>query len=39
VALARICGLNRVDALITDRGASEEALAVMRDGGVDVTLV
>ncbi len=39
VALARICGLDRVDALITDRGASAAALAVMRGTGVDVTLV
>lgn len=39
VSLARICELDRVDALITDGDASEEALAVLRGAGVDVTLV
>ena len=39
VALARICELDRVDALITDRDASDDALAEVRAAGVDVKLV
>ena len=39
VAFARICALDDVDALITDPGCDPEALAAIRDAGVDVTLV
>lgn len=39
VALSRICGLDRVDALVTDREAPADMLAVLEDAGVDVTLV
>lgn len=37
VSLARICDLARVDALITDAG--DDAVAPLRDAGVDVTQV
>jgi DeoR/GlpR family transcriptional regulator of sugar metabolism len=36
IALASVCRLDRVDVLITDRDASEEALAPIRDTGVEV---
>lgn len=36
VALASVCPLERVDVLITDGGASEEALAPIRESGVEV---
>lgn len=39
VALARICGLDRVHGLITDREADTGLVAGLRDAGVDVTLV
>lgn len=39
VSLARICELDRVDALITDSEADPDAVAALRDAGVDVTLV
>lgn len=39
VSLARICGLEEVGALVTDRDAPEELVADIRGAGVDVTLV
>jgi DeoR family transcriptional regulator, aga operon transcriptional repressor len=39
VAFARICGLDRVDELISDVGADPEAVSAIRDAGVEVTLV
>jgi DeoR/GlpR family transcriptional regulator of sugar metabolism len=36
VALASVCPLERVDVLVTDSGASDEALAPIRDTGVEV---
>jgi DeoR family transcriptional regulator of aga operon len=36
VALASICPLERVDVLVTDSDASEEALADIRESGVEV---
>jgi DeoR family transcriptional regulator, aga operon transcriptional repressor len=38
IAFAKICGLERVDELITDEGANEYTLASIRDAGVQVTL-
>lgn len=39
VAFARICGLERVDELISDDAADPDAVAAIRDAGVEVTLV
>ncbi len=39
VAFARICQLADVDELITDDGADAEALAALREGGIEVTAV
>ena len=39
IAFAKICGLERVDELITDDSADEHTLASIRDAGVHVTLV
>lgn len=39
VSLARICELERVDALVTDRDADGNTVAALREAGVDVTLV
>lgn len=39
VSLARICELDRVDALVTDRDADPDLVTALRDAGVDVTLV
>lgn len=39
VALARICEIDRVQALVTDRDAPDDLVAPLRDAGVDVTLV
>jgi DeoR family transcriptional regulator of aga operon len=36
VALASVCPIERVDVLVTDSGASDEALAPIRDSGVEV---
>jgi DeoR/GlpR family transcriptional regulator of sugar metabolism len=36
VALASVCPIERVDVLVTDSGASHEALAPIRDSGVEV---
>jgi len=36
VALASVCPLDRVDVLVTDSSAPEEALAAIRDNGVEV---
>ena len=36
VALASVCGLDRVDVLITDESASDEALAPIQESGVEV---
>jgi DeoR/GlpR family transcriptional regulator of sugar metabolism len=38
VALGSVCRLDRVDVLVTDSGASEEALAPIRDTGVEVLI-
>lgn len=38
VALASVCPLERVDVLVTDSGASEEALEPIRDSGVEVLI-
>jgi DeoR family transcriptional regulator of aga operon len=39
VAFARICELGEVDELITDDGADVDAVAAIRDAGVQVTIV
>jgi DeoR family transcriptional regulator of aga operon len=39
VTFARICDLARVDELITDDGADQEAIAAVEAGGVPVTIV
>lgn len=39
VALARICELDRITALVTDADASDEVLGPLRDAGVEITLV
>ena len=39
VSLARICGLDRVDALITDTTAPTDLVEGLREAGVDVTTV
>jgi DeoR family transcriptional regulator, aga operon transcriptional repressor len=39
VALARICGIDRVDGLVTDDAADPDQVRLLRDAGVDVTLV
>jgi DeoR/GlpR family transcriptional regulator of sugar metabolism len=36
VALASVCPIERVDVLVTDSGASDKALAPIRDSGVEV---
>jgi len=38
-AFARICGLEDIDAVITDTGASAEAVAALEEAGVEVTRV
>lgn len=38
IALAAVCPLERVDVLVTDRSASEEALAPIRESGVEVLI-
>jgi DeoR/GlpR family transcriptional regulator of sugar metabolism len=39
VAFARICGLDDVDELITDREADAGEVEVVRSAGLEVTLV
>lgn len=39
VSLARICELERVQALVTDRDAPPDQVAAIREAGVEVTLV
>jgi len=39
VALARICEIDRVDALVTDDAADPDQVRLLRGAGVDVTLV
>jgi DeoR family transcriptional regulator, aga operon transcriptional repressor len=39
VAFARICGVERVDELITDAGADPDALAAVADAGARVTVM
>ncbi len=39
VAFARICPVERVDELITDRGADARALRAIRQAGVSVETV
>jgi DeoR family transcriptional regulator of aga operon len=39
VAFARICELSDIDELITDDGADVEAVAAIREAGVEVTIV
>ena len=38
-AFARICSVDRIDDLVTDRGAPEDVVAQLRDLGVSVTQV
>ncbi len=39
VTLARICGIDQIQALVTDSSADEQVVARLRDAGLEVTLV
>lgn len=38
IGLSFVCGVSDLDLILTDKGIDDEALAVLRDGGVDVTV-